>query len=263
MVGSIGNLRKETHGNYPGAQYALASIHDGIELPIERGLEVEARYFLKAIHSPEAKNIIRTGFFFVNEAKKGKAKPQGHDFHAVKKLGVLGAGMMGAGIAYVSALAGMEVALKDVSLEAAERGRRHAAELLRKRVAKGRMSEEEAAAILARIHPGDEPAALAGADLVVEAVFEDPALKARVTQETEAVLSPAAIFGSNTSTLPISMLAQASQRPENFIGIHFFSPVDKMPLVEIIVGERTAERTIAAAVFSLHGSSALLPAKRR
>jgi len=248
MIGGIGNLRKKTHGNYPGAQYAMAAVHDGIELPIDRGLEVEARYFIKAFYSPEAQNLIRTGFFFINEAKKGKVKPQAFDFFKVRKLGILGAGMMGAGIAYVSARAGMDVVLKDVSRENAEKGKQYSEGLLEKRLGRGRMSKEEMIEVLDRIRPTDDPAALAGSDLIIEAVFEDPELKARVTRETEAVLSPNAIYGSNTSTLPITMLAKASGRPENFIGIHFFSPVDKMPLVEIIVGKKTADRTIAAAV---------------
>ncbi len=248
MVGGIGNLRKKTHGNYPGAQYAMATIHDGLALPIDRALEVEARYFVKAFYSKEAQNLIRTGFFFINEAKKGKAKPAGHEVYRVQQLGILGAGMMGAGIAYVSARAGMEVVLKDVSVAGAEKGKQYSEGLLSQRVSKGRMSKEEMSDILQRIQPTDDPSAMAGCDLVIEAVFENPDLKAKVTRETEAVLGGDKIYASNTSTLPITMLAEASRRPENFIGIHFFSPVDKMPLVEIIVGEKTADRTIAAAV---------------
>ncbi len=248
FVGGIGNLRKKTHGHYPGAQYAMSAIHDGIELPIERGLEVESRYFIKAFYSKEAQNLIRTGFFFVNEAKKGKAKPKGFDFYKVNKLGILGAGMMGAGIAYVSAKAGMEVVLKDVSPESAEKGKDYSAKLLQERVGKGRMTPEAKQAQLQLITPTAESSALAGCDLIIEAVFENPQLKATVTQETEAVLGSDKIFASNTSTLPITLLAGASARPENFIGIHFFSPVDKMPLVEIIVGNKTSERAIAAAV---------------
>jgi len=248
FVGGIGNLRKKTHGHYPGAQYAMSAIHDGIELPIERGLEVEARFFIKAFYSPEAQNLIRTGFFFVNEAKKGKAKPAGFEFYKVNKLGILGAGMMGAGIAYVSAKAGMQVALKDVSQESAENGKAYSAKLLQERVSKGRMTAEAMQNQLDLIVPTEDFQDLAGADLVIEAVFENPQLKATVTQETEAILGTDNIFASNTSTLPITLLADASARPENFIGIHFFSPVDKMPLVEIIVGKKTSERTIAAAV---------------
>ncbi len=248
MIGTIGNVRKKTHGNYPGAQYALAAIHDGIQLPIDRGLEVEARYFIKAFYSKEAQNLIRTGFFTMNEAKKGKAKPKGYDDYKVERLGILGAGMMGAGIAYVSARAGMQVVLKDVSEETAQNGKQYAEQLLKKRVQKGKMDENSMQSFLSRIKPTTDPTALAGCDLVIEAVFENPQLKARVTRETEAVLEEDKIFASNTSTLPITRLAQASKRPEHFIGIHFFSPVEKMPLVEIIVGEKTSDRTIAAAI---------------
>lgn len=248
MVGGIGNLRKKTHGHYPGAQYAMSAIHDGIDLPIDRALEIEARYFLKAFYSKEAQNLIRTGFFAINEAKKGKVKPKGYDFYKINKLGILGAGMMGAGIAYVSARAGMEVVLKDVTKDGAEKGKMYSNNLLQKRVSKGRMKSEEMAAILDRIKTTDNPNDVAGSDLIIEAVFENPELKAKVTKETEAVLGADKIYGSNTSTLPITMLAKASERPENFIGIHFFSPVDKMPLVEIIVGDKTSDRTIAAAV---------------
>ena len=248
MMGGIGNLTKKTHNNYPGARYAMAAIHDGISLPILRGLEVEARYFIKAFYSKEAQNLIKTGFFAINEAKKGKAKPEGVGKFEINKVGILGAGMMGAGIAYVSALAGMDVVLKDVSLEGAEKGKGYSESLLKKRLSKGRTTEEKMQAVLDRIEPTADPAAVAGADLIIEAVFENPELKARVTKETEAVLGPNAIYGSNTSTLPITMLAKASERPENFIGIHFFSPVDKMPLVEIIVGEKTSDQAIGAAI---------------
>lgn len=248
IMGGIGNLRKKTHGNYPGATYAMSAVYEGLQLPIDRGLEVEARWFVKAFYSPEAQNLIRTGFFFINEAKKGKVKPEGYDYYPVNKVGILGAGMMGAGIAYVSAYAGMEAVLKDVSLDNAEKGKSYSEGLLHKRVQKGRMSEDKMQTILDRIRPTADPADMAGCDLVIEAVFENPELKARVTQETEAVLGKDKIYASNTSTLPITMLARASERPENFIGLHFFSPVDKMPLVEIIVGEKTSNRTIAAAV---------------
>lgn len=248
MIGAIGNLRKKTHGNYPGATYALAAVHDGMQLPIDRGLEVEARYFVKAFYSPEAQNIIRTGFFAINEAKKGKAKPSGFPTSRIQKLGILGAGMMGAGIAYVSAKAGMEVVLKDVSLESAEKGKAYSHQLLQKKVSRGFMSEADRESFLARITTTVDADDLQGCDLIIEAVFEDPNLKATVTKEAEAMIDPDKIFASNTSTLPITHLAGASQRPDQFIGIHFFSPVDKMPLVEIIVGEKTNDQTIAGAI---------------
>ncbi len=248
MIGGIGNLRKETHGNYPGAGYALAAIHDGIQIPIERGLEVEARYFTKAYFSKEARNIVRTGFFALNEAKKGKAKPAGFEAYKINKLGILGAGMMGAGIAYVSAMAGMQVVLKDVSEAAAEKGKKYSEDLLQKSLSKGKISAEKMQSILGLIHCSANTSDLEACDLVIEAVFENQELKARVTKESEAYLKENKIFASNTSTIPITLLAEASSRPANFIGIHFFSPVDKMPLVEIIVGKATSEYAIAAAI---------------
>ncbi len=248
LVGGIGNVRKLTHGNYPAAQAILSVIHDGSQLPIDRALEIEARHFTNIITTKEARNMIRTGFMGIQEARKGKAKPEGFEPYEIRKLGILGAGMMGSGIAYVSARAGMEVVLKDVTLEGAEKGKSYSEGLLQKRVSRRRMTEEEAKQVLARIHPTDDAKAVAGCEMVIEAVFENPKLKAKVTQETEAVLGSDKIYGSNTSTIPITLLAQASSRPENFIGIHFFSPVDKMPLVEIIVGKKTSDRAIAAAV---------------
>ena len=248
MVGGIGNLRKKTHGNYPGAQYALSAMHDGLQIPIDRGLEVEARYFIKAFYSPEAQNLIRTGFFFVNDAKKGEAKPEGYETSKVDKLGVIGAGMMGAGIAYVSALAGMEVILADIDRKKAEAGKDYSRKRLDERLKAGKTKEERAAKTLDRISPTGALEDLEGCSLVIEAVFEDPELKARVTREAEKYLEPAALTASNTSTLPITRLAGASRWPENFIGIHFFSPVEKMPLVEIIMGEKTSDYALASAI---------------
>ena len=248
MVGGIGNVRKLTHGNYPAAEAILSVIHDGIQVKFDRALEIEARYFTKVIMSKEARNMIRTGFFAIQDASKGKAKPAGFDKYEIKKLGVLGAGMMGAGIAYVSALSGMDVVLKDVTVEGAEKGKSYSTNLLKKRVSRGKMTQEKADAVLAKIHATDDPNAVKGCDMVIEAVFENPELKAKVTAQTEAVLEADKIYASNTSTIPITLLAKASDRPENFIGIHFFSPVDKMPLVEIIVGEKTSDKAIAAAI---------------
>ena len=248
LMGGIGNVRKITHGNYPAAQYILSVIHDGLQVKFDRALEIEARYFTKVLMSKEARNMIRTGFFAIQEASKGKDKPAGFDQYKISKLGILGAGMMGAGIAYVSAYAGMNVVLKDVTTEGAEKGKSYSEKLLKKRVSRGKLSQEKADEILARIHPTDDPDAMKGCDMVIEAVFENPDLKATVTKQTEAVLDADKIYASNTSTIPITLLAKASERPENFIGIHFFSPVDKMPLVEIIVGEKTNDRAIAAAI---------------
>ena len=249
MMGAIGNVRKMTHGNYPAAQAIMSVVHDGIQVKIDRALEIEARYFTQVQNTKEAKNLIRTGFLGVQAAKKGKAKPKGLDTYEIKKLGVLGAGMMGAGIAYVSAyLAKQEVVLKDVTLEGAEKGKDYSRGLLKKRVSRGKMTQEQADEVLARIKTTADPKDVEGCDMVIEAVFENVDLKAKVTAETEAVLAKDKIYASNTSTIPISLLAEASDRPENFIGIHFFSPVDKMPLVEIIVGKKTDDRAIGAAI---------------
>ncbi len=248
LMGAAGNVSKLTHGNYPAQKYILSVVHDGLQIPIDRALEVEARYFTKICQAPEAKNMIRTGFMGMQAAKKGKARPKDQPKYEVKKLGILGAGMMGAGIAYVSAKVGMEVILKDISKEGAERGKDYSRKLLDKAISRKRSTPEKAAALLDKIHTTDNPDAMAGCDLVIEAVFENLQLKEIVTNETEAVLGEDKIYASNTSTIPITLLAQASERPENFIGIHFFSPVDKMPLVEIIVGEKTSPKAIAAAV---------------
>lgn len=248
MMGGIGNLRKLTHGNYPAATNAMTVIYKGLQVPFDRALEIEARYFTDTITSQEAKNMIRTGFLGIGAAKKGVARPKNVEPYPIKKLGILGAGMMGAGIAYVSAYAGMEVVLKDVTIEGAEKGKDYSRGLVNKRVERKKMAQEFGDELLKRIHPTADPKAVEGCDMVIEAVFENPDLKATVTKETEAVLGADKIYASNTSTIPITTLAKASDRPENFIGIHFFSPVDKMPLVEIIVGEKTNDKAIAAAI---------------
>jgi 3-hydroxyacyl-CoA dehydrogenase / enoyl-CoA hydratase / 3-hydroxybutyryl-CoA epimerase len=248
MMGAASNLTKLSHGNYPAQNFILKVIHDGLQVPIDRALEIEARYFIKLTASKEAKNMIRTGFMGMQAAKKGKARPKTEPPYEVKKLGILGAGMMGAGIAYVSAKAGMEVVLKDVTMAGAEQGKAYSANLLEKAISRKYSTPEKAKALLDKIKTTDNPADMEGCDLVIEAVFEDPNLKDRVTKETEAVLAADKVYASNTSTIPITLLAQSSARPQNFIGIHFFSPVDKMPLVEIIVGEKTEAKAIAAAV---------------
>lgn len=248
LIGASGNVGKLTHGNYPSAQKIVKVLHDGMQIPVDRALEIEARYFTQAVDTPEAKNMIRTGFFAIQDAAKGKSRPKDQPKYEIQKLGILGAGMMGAGIAYVSAKAGMDVVLKDVTQEGAEKGKSYSTMLLDKAIAKRRSTPEKKEALLARITPTDDPNAVEGSDLIIEAVFENVDLKDKVTKETEAVLGKDKIYGSNTSTIPISLLAQSSSRPENFIGIHFFSPVDKMPLVEIIVGEKTEDKAIAAAV---------------
>ncbi len=248
LVGAAGNLSKMAHGNYPAQNYIIKVIHDGLPITIDRALEIEARYFIKLLASKEAKNMIRTGFMELQKAKKGIARPKTEPAYEIKKLGILGAGMMGAGIAYVSAKAGMDVVLKDVSQEGAEKGKAYSKAILDKAISKNRSTPEKAEALLSKIEATTDPASMKDCDLVIEAVFEDPKLKAIVTAETEAVLGAYKVYASNTSTIPITELAKASSRPANFIGIHFFSPVEKMPLVEIIVGEKTEAKAIAAAV---------------
>lgn len=248
LVGAAGNLSKMAHGNYPAQNYIIKVIHDGLPITIDRALEIEARYFIKLLASKEAKNMIRTGFTELQKAKKGIARPKTEPAYEIKKIGILGAGMMGAGIAYVSAKAGMDVVLKDVSQEGAEKGKAYSKAILDKAISKNRSTPEKAEALLSKIEATTDPASMKDCDLVIEAVFEDPKLKAIVTAETEAVLGADKVYASNTSTIPITELAKASSRPANFIGIHFFSPVEKMPLVEIIVGEKTEAKAIAAAV---------------
>lgn len=237
----------KTQGVYPAAADILSCVYEGGLLDIDNALEVESRYFAHAATSQVCKNMINTFWYQLNALKKGASRPAGVPQRKVEKLGVLGAGMMGAGIAYVAAKAGIDVVLKDVSLEAAEKGKHYLAQILDKAIAKKRSTPEKKEALLARIHATDNAADLAGCDLVIEAVFENRELKARVTQEAEAKMDAHGVYASNTSTLPISGLALASVRPAQFVGIHFFSPVDKMPLVEIIRGEQTAPETIARA----------------
>ncbi|HVS14107.1 MAG TPA: 3-hydroxyacyl-CoA dehydrogenase NAD-binding domain-containing protein [Thermoanaerobaculia bacterium] len=241
-------LRKESLGKYPAQQAIMQAVYEGLQVPIEAGLRIESRLFTGLLLSPTARNMIRSLFLSMQELDKGARRPQGVPPSETKKLGVLGAGMMGAGIAYVSAGVGIEVVLLDTELENAERGKQHSAELMDKRMLKGRATAAERTALLERIHPTTDYAELAGCDLVIEAVFEDRGIKAGVTNKAEAVIGDDAVFGSNTSTLPITGLAEASVRPESFIGIHFFSPVDRMKLVEIIVGEQTGERALAVAM---------------
>lgn len=249
IAGSNGNVSKMTHGNIPGSIYYLATVYEGMQLPIDRALELESRYIVKAFASVEARHMIRTLFVNMQKAKKGKNKPKGHDYFDVKKVGILGAGMMGAGIAYSSAMSGIDVVLKDVSQEAAEKGKGYSVKLLDKAVKKGgSMTREKADGILNKITATADYDTLKGCDLIIEAVFENMKLKATVTKDAEAMIADDKVFASNTSTLPISLLAKASARPDKFIGLHFFSPVDKMQLVEIIVGKQTSEATIAAAV---------------
>ncbi|MFY9511626.1 MAG: 3-hydroxyacyl-CoA dehydrogenase NAD-binding domain-containing protein, partial [Rubrivivax sp.] len=235
----------KSYGNYPAVTHIMSSIFEGGLLDFEAASVVESRYFAACVLSQASKNMINTLWFQLNAIKKGASRPGGMPAAKVKKLGILGAGMMGAGIAHVSAKAGIDVVLLDSAQEAAERGKAYSQGLLDKAVKKGRSTAEKRDALLAKITPTTDYALLAGCDLVIEAVFEDRAVKADVTKKAEAAIAASAVFASNTSTLPISGLAQASSRPAQFIGLHFFSPVDKMPLVEIIVGEKTDDATLA------------------
>jgi 3-hydroxyacyl-CoA dehydrogenase/enoyl-CoA hydratase/3-hydroxybutyryl-CoA epimerase len=237
----------KSFGNYPAVQHIMSSVFEGGLMDFDSASVVESRYFAACVMSQESKNIINTLWYQLNAIKKGASRPAGPSPSKVKKLGILGAGMMGAGIAYVSAKVGIDVVLLDTSQEAAERGKAYSQGLLDKAVKKGRSTADKRDALLARITPTTSYAALQGCDLVIEAVFEDRTIKADVTRQAEAQLAASAVFASNTSTLPITGLAQASVRPAQFIGLHFFSPVDKMPLVEIIVGKDTDNATLARA----------------
>ncbi len=235
----------KSYGNYPAVQHIMSSIFEGGLLDFEAASVVESRYFAACVMSQESKNLIHTLWYQLNAIKKGASRPAGHAPAKVRKLGVLGAGMMGAGIAYVSARAGMDVVLLDTSHEVAERGKAYSRGLLDKAVKKGRSTADQRDALLARITPTTDFAQLSGCDLVIEAVFEDRAIKSDVTKKAEAFIGAGTVFASNTSTLPITGLAEASKRPNQFIGLHFFSPVDKMPLVEIVVGRQTDDATLA------------------
>jgi 3-hydroxyacyl-CoA dehydrogenase/enoyl-CoA hydratase/3-hydroxybutyryl-CoA epimerase len=243
------NLRKQIKGaNYPAPHHIMAVAVEGAQLDIDNAFEVEGRYFVDLATSQVAKNMIQAFFFDLQAVGGSRGRPDDLETFRPKKMVVLGAGMMGAAIAYVSAKAGIDVVLKDVSLEAAEKGKKYSAGLVEKAVSRGRMAPEDADALLARIHPTDKPDDADGCDLVIEAVFEDPSVKKQVFAEIEPHLAPDALLASNTSTLPITGLAENVSRPEDFIGLHFFSPVDKMPLLEIIKGEQTSERTLYRAL---------------
>ena len=240
--------RRETQDNYPAAKAVLASVYEGLQLPIDLGLKVESRYFAKILRSTEAKHMIRSLFLSKGELEKGARRPADVPAQKFKTVGVIGAGFMGAGIAYVTALGGMDVVLLDRDVEAAEKGKAYSHKLLSDQIMKGRAKTADRDALLARIKTTADYNDLKGCDLIVEAVFEDRAVKADVIKKVEAVIGKDVIFASNTSTLPISSLAENSVRPKQFIGIHFFSPVDKMLLVEVILGKKTGDKALAAAL---------------
>ena len=232
-------------GNYPALTHIASCVFEGGITDIDTGLKVESRYFAACVLSQESKNMMNTLWYQLNSIKKGQSRPSAPAKSKVKKIGVLGAGMMGAGIAYVSAKVGIEVVLIDATQEGADKGKAYSTNLLDKAIAKKRSTPEKKEALLNLITATTDYSKLEGADLVIEAVFEDRAVKADVTAKAEAVIPATAVYASNTSTLPITGLAEASKRPNQFIGLHFFSPVDKMPLVEIIMGEKTDDETLA------------------
>jgi len=240
-------LRKKTYCNYPAAEGIISAMAEGAQVDFHTASRIESRYFAHVATGQVAKNMITAFWYQLNEINGGGSRPAGIEPVDTKKVGVLGAGLMGHGIAYVTARAGMEVVLKDVTQERAEAGKARIDEILGKEVSRGRLAEGEKVAILGRIQTTAAAADLRGCDLIIEAVFEDREVKAQATKEAEAHIDEDAVFGSNTSTLPITGLAQRSIRPQNFVGVHFFSPVHKMRLVEIIVGKQTSPRTLAKA----------------
>ena len=239
--------RKETLDNYPAARAILSSVFEGLQVPFDTALRIESRYFAKVVRSPEAGAMIRSLFVSMQELNKGARRPEA-PASSLKKVGVLGAGLMGAGIAYVSAQAGLEVVLIDRDQEAADKGKAYSQKLLETQIKRGRAKQADADALLARITATPDYDKLKGVDLVIEAVFEDRKVKAEATAKAQAVVGDKVVFGSNTSTLPITSLAEQSKDPKNFIGVHFFSPVDKMMLVEIIMGEKTENPALAVAL---------------
>lgn len=240
-------LKKTTRGRYPAPEAILATMVEGAIVDYDTALRIESRYLARLMTGPVARNMINTFFFDMNAIKSGQSRPGQSPRYKPQKVGILGAGMMGAGIAWAQASRGIATVLKDVSQEKAEAGKAYSAKLSQARVDKGRMEAAAQQALLGKIKATADAADLAGCDLVIEAVFESRDLKANVTREAEPQLAEGGFFASNTSTLPITGLAQASRRPEKFVGIHFFSPVDKMKLVEIIRGQATDDETVARA----------------
>ena len=240
-------IRKETKGNYPAPEAIIAALVEGALVDFETASRIESRYFAKLGSGQVSKNMINAFWTQLNQIKKGASRPQNVPPQPTKKVGVLGSGMMGHGIAYVSAFAGMDVVMTDATQEGADKGKQKIAAIMAKRVKRGRMTQEKMDGILAKINATADYTELDGCDLIIEAVFENRELKAKVTKMAEDAMDPTGVFASNTSTLPITGLAEASQRPEKFVGLHFFSPVHKMQLVEIIVGEKTDDQALAKA----------------
>jgi len=248
LAGAIAKAHEKTQGHYPNVLYALSALYEGLQVPFVRGLEIEAMYFVRTLQAPSARAMVRTLFIEKQRLDKLPHRPAGIPPAPIRKVAVLGAGMMGRAIAYVCATAGFDTWVKDQSPDIAQGARTFAEKLLRQRQERGRLSPAEAEATLQRLHIATTYDDLAGADLVIEAVIENRPIKNQVYQDVEPLLAPQAILASNTSTLPITSLAQATARPERFIGLHFFSPAERMPLVEVILGEKTSEQTLAWAL---------------
>ncbi|MBP0481384.1 3-hydroxyacyl-CoA dehydrogenase NAD-binding domain-containing protein [Sagittula salina] len=248
FVGASAMVNGKTKGVYPAAKALLSAVYEGALVPFDTALKIEARWFTNVLMNPSSGNMIRSLFINKEALEKGAVRPTDVPDQRVKKVGVLGAGMMGAGIALVSAQAGIEVVLIDQKQEAADRGKAYTESFMDKGIAKKKATPEKKEEVLSRITATTDYAALSDADLIIEAVFEDPKVKAEVTKAVDAVTKEDCIFATNTSTLPISELAKASKNAEQFIGIHFFSPVEKMMLVEIIKGGETGDRAVAKAL---------------
>jgi len=248
FAGASAMVRKESYGNYPAMTNILKCVYEGSQVPMDAALRIESRYFCDLMLRPESANMVRSLFLSKQALEKGEARPEGQTKGVVNKVGVIGAGFMGAGVAYVSAMAGLDVVLIDRDQEGADKGKQFAIDEQAKRVKRKKTTQEKADAVTGRIDATTDYAKLKDVDLIVEAVFENSELKAKITKMAEEVIGDKAIFGSNTSTIPITDLAKASSRPDNFIGIHFFSPVHKMMLVEIIKGEKTSDYAISRAI---------------
>lgn len=248
FVGASAMVHGKTQGAFPAAKALLSAVYEGALVDFDTALRIEARWFTHVLMNPSSSAMIRSLFLNKQALEKGAVRPKGIEDQSVKKIGVLGAGMMGAGIALVSAQAGMEVVLIDRDQDAADKGKAYSATYMDKGIKRGKATPEKKEALLAQITATADLDALKGCDLIIEAVFEDPGVKAEMTKKVEAIIPEDCIFASNTSTLPITSLAEASVRPEQFIGIHFFSPVEKMFLVEIIKGEKTGDRAVAKAL---------------
>lgn len=248
FMGGSAMAQKQTQHNYPAVEAILSAVYEGSIVNFDTAIRIETKYFMKLLGGPVAKNMIRSLFINKQAVEKGSLRPEGIERKKVKRLGMLGAGLMGAGITYVSAKAGIDVVLFDISKDNAEKGKDYSRNLVKKGVSRGKVTQEKGDALVERITTTDSFDDLADCDLIIEAVFEDAAIKKDVTEKTEAAIGKDIVYASNTSTMPITGLAENFTRPHQFIGIHFFSPVDKMPLVEIIMGEKTDDATLALAL---------------